>query len=34
MRLAIGPLEDHSPLIVDPDRIKVLEVALELLQPV
>ena len=34
MRLAIDPLEDHPPLIIDPDRIKLLEVALELLQPI
>jgi hypothetical protein len=34
MRLAIDPLEDHSPLIVDPDRVKFLQVALELLQSI
>jgi hypothetical protein len=34
MRLAIDPLEDHSPLIVDPDRVKILQVALELLPPI
>jgi hypothetical protein len=29
MRLAFDPFEDDSPLIVDPDRIEVLEVALD-----
>ena len=28
------PFEDHPPLSIDPDRVKVLQVALELLQPV
>jgi hypothetical protein len=28
VRLAIDPFEDHPPLIVDPDRVKVLEGAL------
>jgi hypothetical protein len=23
MRLAVDPFEDHPPLIVDPDRVKV-----------
>jgi hypothetical protein len=34
MRLSICPFEDHPPLIIDPDRVKVLQVAFELLQPV
>jgi hypothetical protein len=34
MRLAIDPLKDYAPLIVDPDRIKLLQFALELLQSV
>ena len=34
MRLAIDPLEDHSPLILDPDRVEAVEVAFELLQSV
>ena len=34
IRLSTNPFEDHPPLIVDPDRVKVLQVALELLQPV
>jgi hypothetical protein len=34
MRLAIDPPEDHSPLIVDPDRVKILEIAIEPLQAV
>jgi hypothetical protein len=31
MRLAVDPFENHPPLIVDPDRVKILEAALELL---
>jgi hypothetical protein len=27
MRLTIDPFEDHPPLIVDADRVKVLQVA-------
>jgi len=34
MRLAVNPFENHPPSIVDPDRVKVLEAALELFQPV
>src|SRR5580704_14250494 len=34
MGLAIDPFEDHSPLIVDPYRVKFLQVALEPFQPV
>jgi hypothetical protein len=31
---AINPFEDHSPLIVDADRVKIFQVSLQLLQPV
>jgi hypothetical protein len=34
IRLSMKPFEDHPPLSIDPDRVKVLQVALELLQPV
>lgn len=34
MRLAIYPFEDHSPLIIDSNRVVILQVALELLKPV
>jgi hypothetical protein len=34
MRLTFDPFEDQSPLIIDPDRIEVLEITLELFQPV
>jgi hypothetical protein len=34
VRFAINPLKDHAPLIVDPDRMKLLQIALELLQSV
>jgi hypothetical protein len=34
IRFSMKPFEDHPPLSIDPDRVKVLQVALELLQPV
>src|ERR1051326_1217692 len=34
VRLAVDPFEDHPPLVIDPDRMKVSEGTLELLQPV
>jgi hypothetical protein len=27
MRLAFDPFEDHAPLVIDPDRVEVLEPA-------
>jgi hypothetical protein len=29
MRFATEPFEDHPPLIIDPDRVKVLQVILD-----
>jgi len=34
VRLSTSPFEDHPPLLIDPDRVKILQIAFELLQPV
>src|SRR6516165_4488464 len=34
VRLAVVPFEDHPPLIVDSDRVEILQITLQLLQPV
>jgi len=33
-RVAVGPLEDHPPLVVDPDRIEAFEISLQFLQTI
>jgi AraC-like DNA-binding protein len=34
MSITLDPFEDHSPLIIDSDRVKLLEIALELFQTI
>ena len=33
-RVAVGPPEDHPPLVVDPDRIEAFEISSQFLQTV
>ena len=32
--ITIGPFKNYTPLIVDPNREKILQVTLQLLQPI
>src|SRR5262245_44478321 len=34
MWLTVDPFEDHAPLIVDADRVEILQVSLQLLEPI